>query len=58
MRLTSAIEAIGPQVVAFSGGVDSALLALAAHRVLGPDMVAVTARSASWPTASSTTAGP
>jgi uncharacterized protein len=34
-------------VVAFSGGVDSALLALAAHRVLGTAMVAATARSAS-----------
>lgn len=46
-RLTTTIEAIGPLVVAFSGGVDSALLALAASRVLGDDMVAVTARSAS-----------
>ena len=46
-RLAETIDAIGPIVVAFSGGVDSALLALAAHRVLGDDMVAVTADSAS-----------
>ncbi len=46
-RLAATIEAIGPLVVALSGGVDSALLALAAHRVLGDDMVAVTADSAS-----------
>ncbi len=46
-RLVDAIAAIGPMVVAFSGGVDSALLAVAAHRVLGDDMLAVTADSAS-----------
>jgi uncharacterized protein len=46
-RLAETIESIGPLVVAFSGGVDSSLLALAAHRVLGDDMVAVTASSAS-----------
>ena len=46
-RLTDAIAKTGPMVVAFSGGVDSSLLALAAHRVLGSDMVAVTANSAS-----------
>ena len=49
-RLTRAIEAIGPMVVAFSGGVDSSLLALAAHRTLGPDALAVTADSASLAT--------
>jgi pyridinium-3,5-biscarboxylic acid mononucleotide sulfurtransferase len=32
-------------VVAFSGGVDSSLLAVAAHRVLAPRMLAVTIRS-------------
>ncbi|MEM9565911.1 MAG: ATP-dependent sacrificial sulfur transferase LarE [Actinomycetota bacterium] len=46
-RLAATIEAIGPLVVAFSGGVDSALLAVAANRVLGDDAMAVTADSAS-----------
>src|SRR5438034_8535318 len=35
-------------VVAYSGGVDSAYLAYAAHRVLGKRMLAVTALSASY----------
>ncbi len=34
-------------IVAYSGGVDSAYLAYAAHRVLGPQMLAVIADSAS-----------
>jgi uncharacterized protein len=36
-------------VVAYSGGVDSALVAVVAHRVLGERMVAVTAHSPSMP---------
>jgi uncharacterized protein len=36
-------------LVAFSGGVDSSYLALAAHRVLGADALAVTATSPSYP---------
>lgn len=50
-RLHAALDGIGPVVVAFSGGVDSAVLARAALDVLGPDRVwAVTARSASLAT--------
>lgn len=45
--LLAAITDCGPLVVAFSGGVDSALLAVAAHKVLGDTMVAATADSAS-----------
>lgn len=46
--LIEAIEDVGPMVVAFSGGVDSSFLAVAASAVLGPDSVrAVTAVSPS-----------
>ncbi|MEY2957735.1 MAG: ATP-dependent sacrificial sulfur transferase LarE [Actinomycetota bacterium] len=46
-RLLDACRSIGPMVVAFSGGVDSALLAVAAHRALPDATWAVTADSAS-----------
>lgn len=49
-RLRSVVADIGPVVVAFSGGVDSALVAWVANDVLGPDRaLAVTAVSPSLP---------
>jgi uncharacterized protein len=47
-RLTRAVERHGSMIVAYSGGVDSALLAYVAHRVLGDDMLAVTGVSPSF----------
>jgi pyridinium-3,5-biscarboxylic acid mononucleotide sulfurtransferase len=41
------ISALGRVLIAYSGGVDSAYLAWAAHRQLGPEMLAVIADSAS-----------
>lgn len=47
-RLRDAIQSVGPMVVAFSGGVDSSLVAAAAARTLNPDdVIAATADSAS-----------
>ena len=43
------IEDFGSLAVAFSGGVDSTFLVKAAHDVLGDRMIAVTARSESFP---------
>ena len=48
-HLEKHILAMGPAVVAYSGGVDSALLAYVAHKVLGPKMLAVLADSTSLP---------
>ncbi|WP_308115182.1 MULTISPECIES: ATP-dependent sacrificial sulfur transferase LarE [unclassified Rhodococcus (in: high G+C Gram-positive bacteria)] len=50
-RLTARLAGEEKLLVAFSGGADSALLATAAHRVLGDRAVAVTAVSASLPSA-------
>jgi uncharacterized protein len=50
-RLLKAVADVGPQVVAFSGGVDSSLLAVAAARALPPgELLAVTADSPSLAT--------
>jgi uncharacterized protein len=48
-NLLARLTAMGRVIVAFSGGTDSAYLAWAAHRALGPNAVAVTADSASLP---------
>jgi uncharacterized protein len=47
VRLDERLRALGRTLVAYSGGVDSAYLAWAAHRALGADMLAVIADSAS-----------
>lgn len=48
-RLEAAIARHPSALVAYSGGVDSALVAVVAHRVLGARAVAVTAHSPSMP---------
>src|SRR3984885_2042984 len=45
--LDASFRTLGRTLVAYSGGVDSAFLAWAAHRVLGSDMLAVIADSPS-----------
>lgn len=47
--LKSNIEKMGSLAVAFSGGVDSTFLLKVAHDVLGDNVLAITARSATFP---------
>jgi len=50
-RLEARLGDLGSVVIAFSGGIDSAFLAVTAARVLGPQALAVTAASPSYPQA-------
>ena len=49
LKLKEIIESMGSLVVAFSGGIDSSLIARVAHDSLGERAVAVTATSPTYP---------
>ena len=49
LQLTQIIESMGSLVVAFSGGIDSSLIAKVAHDSLGKRAIAVTATSPAYP---------
>jgi uncharacterized protein len=56
-KLKSLLTALGGVVVGYSGGVDSTFLAAVAHQVLGDRMLAVTARSETYPSSEMEAAG-
>ena len=48
-RLNAQIEELGSLAIAYSGGVDSTFLLKVAHNILGDHVIAVTARSSTYP---------
>ena len=48
-KLKSILSEMESVVIGYSGGVDSTFLAVVAHQVLGEKMLAITARSETYP---------